>query len=381
MNLETKIAVAEAVWDCILPHIPNIWHEFKPFPFILHDKESQVGVGENFPKRFSLVRKNIWAAKGRDENIYGNTSIMYHNQLMAAWRTDSWSENPDLSKAAANVVHEMFHCHQKTLSFPYANEMLLPDYPHNPRSVSLVLAENRLLIEIVEMLKENNAEKIRGLLGKIRAIRKEQEKEVGFESMQYDKMSEINEGTATYAEIRTESILSGKPSQDIINITSLLKRDVSLLTKYRYRSYAVGAVLCLAYDILMPNWQSKWQSSKESIFDWTAAELDIKPIESDICEDDLILADNLLSEFRAEKEKKISEFMAQELEIFEKDIQLQGFNPMAIITFNNHCLHISGCSLNINGKSFSTEHPCVMEYGNNIFDIKRIYVPLGTFKK
>ena len=51
MTLEKKIELAEGIGSLIKTHLSDVWSGFAPCPFILYDKETQVGIGDVFPER------------------------------------------------------------------------------------------------------------------------------------------------------------------------------------------------------------------------------------------------------------------------------------------------------------------------------------------
>jgi hypothetical protein len=378
MNATKKIELADGIRKCISAHIGDIWPDFTPFPFILYDGDNQVAVGGNWPERYSPVRDDIWLAEGTDPALMGCTSLTYHDQRVAVWDTSTWPESPNLSQAAGGVAHEMFHCFQlAAMSLPWANELLLPAYPHTPRSVALLMAERRL---IAGMADEGDFNGIRENIGKIAWLREQRENEVGAEYMAYDKNAEGFEGTAEYVQIRLEAAVDGIPPQEAAasRIFQLQRFDGGLLANYRGLLYKTGANLCLAADRLCPGWQAEWAASNRPVFDWITGKLGVEKMETALGEGDLQTAGAVVSEFISGKERRIAEFMDQMLVSFDGDVQLLGFDPMNLVCHEGVCLHTRFGQVRIGERAYLLESPFVARYGKHICDVKKILIPKGV---
>jgi hypothetical protein len=369
MDKNQKIALAKEIGKHITACISDVWPGFSPVPFILYDDKTQVAVGAGWPKRYKEEQEGIWVAQGADPHLMGNTSTMYHGVQIAIWDIRTWPDNPDISRAAADIAHEMFHAFQQTsMELPRANEMLMPKYPHSPRSLALVIEENKWLVKILA-----NPDAACDCMEKIVALRKEREAELGTDFFTYDKLCESSEGTAAYVEIHMKAILEGKtPFEAAASYQPLLMNKENLLTNYRHRCYAAGLVLCLAADVLWPGWQNEWQNSGVSIFDWVKDKL--MPAESENAFSlDLETAADLIAIFQSEKERKINEFSAQPLTAIKGDVELLGFDPMNLICVDGRCLHRMGI-LRINGVEEMISTPFLVEFGENIMDVRKVFV-------
>ena len=372
MELSKKIAFAKEANTLIASHISGTWPGFTPVSFILYDDKNQVAVGNNWPKQYSQVEEDIWAAQGLDHDLFANTVTTYHGITAAIWDTRTWPVNPNISEVASSITHEMFHAFQRIFTSPGANEALMPQYPHTIRSVALVIEENKWLQEIV---KNPDYGSVRNCLEKIFALRSQREAEVGTDFISYDKGCESYEGTAVYVEVRMKSLIEGvTPFETAASHLPTLMNSSELLKHYRRRCYPAGLILCLASDIMWPNWQAEWQASGKTIYDWMKEKPEFAALETTISPASLEYAEELLAAYKAEKEQKINEFLAQPLTTIEGDVKLAMFDPMNIVCYNDRCLHKHG-SLVINGEKQAMTTPFLIEFGGNIFDVKRVYIP------
>ena len=366
MTLNKKIELAEKIYEFTAKH--SIWPGMSPFPFILYDDKNQVAMGDNWPEQFIHMKDNIWAAEGTDPLLLGNTATMYHDKLIAIWDTRTWDVSIDSTHAASCIAHEMFHCYQQqAMHLEWANELLFPQYPHTPRSIALVMEENSVLLKML-----TNPS---GGLAKLIAIRNMRKAEIPAEFLNYDQQVETIEGTATYAEMQFLSTLQNKPMQETLaaKLTRLLSNN-DLLQNYRQRLYAVGAIMCFAADALYPHWQQEWEQSGLTIFDWLKERCEPSADLIEISEQTLQNATLQLEAFEQEKAQQISDFMNQPLTAIEDDIQILTFDPMNIVCANGRCLHKHG-QLRIGGVTQMLGHPFLVEYGETIFDVKRLLMP------
>jgi len=374
MELAKKIDLAETIHDLINANISGIWQGYEAVPFILYDSKFRVAVGDGWPECYRRERGNIWVAEGTDPNLMANTVTKYHGKVVAIWNTENWSDTcPDAIDATASIAHEMFHAYQNvSFTAPEANEMLLPQYPHSPLSVSLVIEENKNFVNLYENL--DSAEKIISILREIAEQRACREKEIGKVFLEYDNGIESWEGTSAYAEIQMHSKLEGiTPAKAALSYMPMISgANDGLLHMYRHRCYTTGVVLCLAADIVCPDWKSEWIKSGVSLFDWMKEQLSIEVLGEADCPV-LGEAEGIIKAFNAEKEKKIAEFKSQPLTVMEGDIRLLTFDPMNLTCLDGECLHKHGKIRCGNEERLLTQ-PFLAEYGDNVLDIKRIWV-------
>ena len=371
--MENKVTLAKDINNHISTHASNVWPDFNPLPFILYDDKSQIAVGKLWPSRYAEVEEGIWTAEGPDLLLMGNTSIMYHGRRVAIWDTRTWPSDIDTAQATSYVAHEMFHAFQhSSMSLMWANELLLPQYPHNERSVALVIEENRWLAKI---LTNPDAISTGNILNYMASLRNRRESEIDPDFIEYDKHCESVEGSAAYVEICMKAAIDRvSPLETAISYLPYLTINDNLLNNYRHRLYATGLLLCLASDIMWPGWQAEWAKSGKTIFDWMTNRLNPKKSHVAINTADLIEASDLLTTHQQIKEEKINKFMAQPLDIIKGNIQLISFDPMNLVCASGNCLHLHG-RVKINDREQVLTMPFLAEYGDTILDIKRIFIP------
>lgn len=373
MELTKKITLAKAINKLINACISDIWAGFVPVPFILYDDINQVAIGGEWPKRYKNIEQNIWAAEGTDQMLMGNTALMYNNCMIAIWDTRTWSDDIEVSRAAACVAHEMFHAYQQmTLNLPWANELMLPQYRHSPHSIALVIEENKCLADIIA---NYNPASIRICLEKIAGLRKQRETEIGTDLMEYDQRVEGIEGTAAYIEIRMKAILNNKtPLESVSSYFSKLTQNNNLLNDYRHRCYAAGLILCLAADMLCPDWQTEWVHSGLMLFNWLKEKLSLTQTEVLINQTDLQVASKIVSMYNNDKQSKIAEFTGQSLISLEGEIQLLLFDPMNLVCINNRCLHLHA-QIRLGANEYYIQSPFLEEFDGTIMKAKCIWIP------
>jgi len=371
MTLTQKINLAETIQQNISPRITNLWPNFTLVPFILYDADNQVAVGDQWPGHYQHERGDIWIAHGTDPQLMGNTAMEYHNRIVAIWDTRTWEEIPSISHASALIAHEMFHAYQTHMNLPWANEFLLPQYPHSVRSAALVLEENGLFAEMLANF--DSPDLIMDCMKKIFALRKLREAVIGTDFMEYDGRLEGAEGTAAYVEIKLQAILEGKtPFECAASYLPALQSD-GLLAEYRHRCYATGLILCLAADVLCPGWQIAWIKSGLAIFEFMQEKLAFGPVDVMVSQSSAEKACQLVSAFKEEKERRIAEFKKQDVKLIEGDIQLMSFDPMNLTCIDDLCLHMHG-QLRYGNEEHLMDQPFLTQFGDHIMDVKRVWV-------
>jgi len=376
MNKKQKISLAIEIRNLIATYVSDTWPGFTPVPFILYDDKNQVALGNEWPDNYSQEQECVWVAQGFDPLLIGNTSMIYHNVRVAIWDTRTWPDSPDVSKATSSIAHEMFHAFQQmNMNLPWANELLLPQYPHNKQSVAFVIEENKWLAEV---LKSPDSTAVGKCLRNISVLRGQREAEIGADCIEYDKRCESIEGTAAYVEIRMNALVEGITTfKAASSYLPMLMDSSKLLNNYRHRCYAAGLVLCLASDVMWGEWQEEWSKSGKTIFDCMKDKMTLTESVTTISLSDLEAADELLTAYQKEKEQIINAFTAQPLTSFEGAIQLTGFDPMNLVCTDGRCLHNHG-KLRFGKTEKMITGPFLEEYGATIIDVKRIFIPNTT---
>ena len=376
-KVEKWITLAEEVHQNISEHGSSIWSGFTSVPFIIYTDEFQIAVGESWPDHYEQVKENIWVATGSDHELMANTVISYHEQAVAIWDIRTWPKEIDIAQATGDLFHEMFHAHQYfNLKIKGGNDLVAAVYPHSRKSVALTLSENSLLLDII---KNPDSKSTLEILNKIGKLRLERQEELGEEYLDYDQGIEAGEGTAVYAEIQMVAKLTGKSVFKIASeYAQDLKNPESTLLHYRRRLYTVGLSLCLICDILELDLQNEMAQSDSTIFAWLKTQVEFNTesiqVEDLVSEENVKLAQKLLTHFELDKEAKISAFTTQPFIEVAGEVEMMMFDPMNIVCHQNRCLHKHG-RVKINGEEKYLEHPFLVEYGSTIFDVKKLFIP------
>jgi hypothetical protein len=373
MNVTQTIELAVVIFQMLDAHAEKLWPGFTPFPFILYDNENRVAVGEGWQKEYKMVTEGVWEAEGPDPQLMGCTIIIQGNRPVAIWDTRMWPDEPDIAEAASGMAHETFHSFQLTcLNIPWPNELLPPQYPHSPYSTALVIEENNVM---AGMIKNPDIDSLHAGLEKIAGLRKQRENEIGAEFFEYDKRIESMEGTAMYIQFHMKAILENTTVFETAeSYIKMLAQEGNFLAGYRQRCYMAGAFICLAADVLIPDWKSEWPCSEIPIYDWVAEKMTLTGTRISLHESVINEAELMVAAYRQQNESSIVDFMAQPLAEIEGSVRLLFFDPMNIVCSNGRALHKTG-RLNINGREFLLEFPFLTEYGNTIMDIQRIWIP------
>ena len=369
MNIQKYIDLATTIRKNIDEHGARLWKGFEPVPFILYNDEFQIAIGSNWPSHYKQVAENIWVATGKDDHLFANTCIKYHGQIVAIWDVRSWSEDVDVALATAHVYHEMFHAHQHNLNLGYGNFLLGMTYSHTVKSVALTIAENELLLDILENPEPDNVLANLNGIANLRAARQD---ELGKEYIEYDQGEETGEGTAAYVEIKMAATISDKAIIEVApDYLQALRKTDDTLAKYRARLYTVGMVFCFACDYLKLDLQQEMAQSGSTVFAWLSEKLNLPVEVVEAKELDMTLAERLVTAFNLEKEEKINAFLAQSL------VEVEGeqivFDPMNIVCHQGRCLHMHG-RFKVNGVEQQLDEPFLVEFEGNISNIKRMFL-------
>ncbi len=147
------------------------------------------------------------------------------------------------------VLHECFHVYQNTAlkHLPRPNIQLMSRYPENdPENNALCVIENRLLARALEGDDS--------VLTHFLVVRRSRHQRLQSLSMDdlciYEELSEYNEGTPTYVEVK-----AGRPLQDIKD--GLLRSNIGGNGAGYRRFYYTGAAIALLLDRTSRTWQSR----------------------------------------------------------------------------------------------------------------------------
>ncbi|HHV60633.1 MAG TPA: hypothetical protein GXX49_10185 [Clostridiaceae bacterium] len=182
-----------------------------------------------------------------DNRFLGNTSIEYDGKYIAIWSISD-DDIKNLDVLAANIVHEMYHAHQRTLEEKRIfNDLEGLKYPYDFENYKLRYAE-RLLI--AKMAVEADLNKKGSLFDKFISLRRKREKIIN-DCINYEKAIETFEGCAEYMALKALKVLSVKDFEEKINFmcNNLCKTEDGVFDTRR-PSYFTGALICLIAEQL-----------------------------------------------------------------------------------------------------------------------------------
>lgn len=196
----------------------NMWPDFHQYHIALYDDKNVCYQGRLFPKT--------------DEFI-ANTAIRYNHEMIGIW---CLQEDLDDDILTSKLVHETFHAFQSEKNesrFPNEMEALLR-YRYDLQNLSLKIAENKLIIELIESFNQD-------LFDELINIRKYRLSLYPYE-VQYEMSIEQIEGTANYVELESLKRLNDSKYMDKLNQMKKSILDPDNLFPIRIISYDIGAL-------------------------------------------------------------------------------------------------------------------------------------------
>lgn len=173
----------------------------------------------------------------------GNTSLKYNGEYIAIWNMEC-DPVGDEEMLAYLVVHEMFHCHQRTNGEKrYPSDFVLLNYPDDRDNFEKKYNENLFLASAYEKCDF-------GLLQKFAFIRDKRMK-VYPDMVLQELEAETLEGMAEYAGLKAlKNINPGKFEEVTSSYVHKLRAEDDLLFDVRRISYYSGSLYFLCLDKL-----------------------------------------------------------------------------------------------------------------------------------
>lgn len=315
----------------------NVWLDFTPYPFAIYDREwVYLHTTKLAPSGFTEVESNIY--KGQwNQKFVGCTAIDYDGQLIAIWDQELISPTTSFEEMYASLLHEMFHCYQFEKGFfRMGNELLLVQYPFTEQNIAARLLERRYLLSAV--FADDPIVK-RQLISTFIALREQRREWIG-EFMQYELVSESNEGTAVYVECKTRQSITDLPptyllakyGRDLIEIPNDLKM-------FRASCYSSGLYIALFLDTIAPNWKGEYKSSTQSLYDLLLKHFN--PIDVILPKIDTQSATYIIEQDRQRRALALQEFFHQEgyQVTLRGRFKIAGIDPMNMLRYEDHIVH------------------------------------------
>jgi len=279
----------------------SIWRGFNRYEFALYNQDTVYFKDKTIPL---------------DNRFLGNTSIEYEGRQIAIWNVNS-PEKEDAEYLAADLVHEMFHAHQRSNGETrYPNDLQLLAYPDNQDNFKLKMME-------IWHLTKAFLDKDISHLDKFISLRKARSYMIGdFITQEYK--AETLEGMAEYAGLSAlEQINKEKFNKRLTSHISKLTEPGDLLFNPRLLAYYTGAVLCHALKILNIDFYHEL-SNERTLFEilTTTAESSILGF----------------NEYINKKREKFDNFIKNHSEVHQADTFIAGYDPMNMIRLDNRIL-------------------------------------------
>lgn len=161
----------------------------------------------------------------------------------------------DTDVFARLILHECFHVHQLVAlsSVSRPDFRVMERYPEDdPLNNAMSIVENKILCSALREWPPSKAsDKVKALAGEFIAVRMARHDYLASKDLgnvcTYEELSEFNEGTPTYIEVK-----AGKPVSEIID--TLQEANVAGKWASYRRFYATGAAMGLLLDFLLPDW-------------------------------------------------------------------------------------------------------------------------------
>jgi len=232
----------------------ELWPGWNPLktPLVFHDSQVAYVIGHPAPpKDYDPIDSlgDLQVYRGRPHpDMAANTAA----QVAGHWCALIMIPDPGarVKDYARLVLHECFHVYQSTAlgHLPRPNVQVMSRYPENdPENNALSIIENRLLASGLD----GNDAAVAEFLA-VRYARHQKLRALGMQDVCiYEELSEYNEGTPTYVELK-----AGKPLADIKD--GLLTSNVGGSGAGYRRFYFTGAAIALLLDKNLPGWQLRF---------------------------------------------------------------------------------------------------------------------------
>ena len=348
----------------------NLWSGFYSFSYALYNDENVYLVNHNDPpKNYIKLDKNIYKGEW-DERFFGNTAINLNDEYIAIWNMDTITKKIKPEKLLSNLIHEMFHAYQLNIKDDrYANELLYLTYPFSKENLSLRLAEREWLARAVF---EKNQENKNKSIAKFISFREKRREKIE-EHLDYELGMESREGTALYVEYKSFLEVSNIPELYLLSKygSDLAENNVNL-NDFRKSCYSPGLYISVLLDSLDPNWKHEYNNSSKFLYDFLLDKVNVERKQIEITEDDYI--QEVIDDFIENKKLKIKKFHDQEgyKIIFKGDLNIAGFDPMNIISFDYNLLHNHFFKFSFDGQEVAIKDKVLSKHKENVIGIREV---------
>ncbi len=286
------------------------------------------------------------------EGFLGNTAIEYKGEYIAIWNMEL-DPIEDVEILAYSLVHEMFHCQQKTnKDNRYPSDLTLLNYPTDTDNFTKKYNENLCLADAYE---KRDLDALKKFV-QIRNMRLEAYPEM----VRQELKAETMEGMAEYVGLRALNVINKEKCEKIVSdyIGKLQDRG-DLLFDIRRISYYVGAIYYLCFDRLEIEMQNDFLSEL-SVYEQNP--IDCSDIIAEIEQYDFI--SSRYAELLDEKKRIIEEYI-KDAKYVACDAYICGYDPMNMIRFGDmiYCKYF--VFLNESGKIHNISSAAVLKLAEN----------------
>jgi hypothetical protein len=210
------------------------------------------------PQGFSPLanaRPAAFVLQGRDSAVTSNSSAEIGGVMTATLLADGAREDLSSTQLAATAIHESFHVYQRQRHPGWsANEGGLFLYPvDNGELLALRRLESAALRRALGATDSaQTACWVRSALG----FRDQRFAGTDSAFSTYERLTELNEGLATYVEL----VAAGQTTVEI-------PPDEFPATRVRDRSYAIGPALAFLLDRVRPDWKAQLEGDDKQVLD------------------------------------------------------------------------------------------------------------------
>ncbi len=255
-----------------------------------------------------------------DGRFLGNTAIEFENGYLAIYAVPD-KNMIDVDELTAQIVHEMFHVHQKICKVEaYPDDFKLMSYPGNLIAYQAKYAENQLLVAAYEAGEKRKE----ALFASFLTVRECRKKEIGA-FLEQEECIERLEGMAEYA--GTKALLVMAPEKGQRRIAGYLEklREISEETlDIRRMSYWIGTIYFLVKEQLGNMTQALAEALAEEQTEVTQTPVQV-----------------VMERDKQSKIKRIREFLEGKVTEETGDYCICGYDPMNMFRVENQifCAH------------------------------------------
>ncbi|QQZ09706.1 hypothetical protein [Heyndrickxia vini] len=305
-----------------------------------------------------------------NDQFTADTLIVYEDYPTAIVNIERYKDSETIYSL---IIHELFHGYQYLYSesrFP--NELLGVQYPLLLENIKLRNKERKLLYQAFN--EQKKGVKLQ-LLNEFIFTREKRGELMG-EYAQYEFHIESVEGPAWYIESKALQKASNLPFDEILKTySSTFLDEYRSNLQIRVSCYGSGMFLCLLLDQLTDSWKEAFTRSKKTLYEIFKEHIDILPSHPiKISPDDEAMS--IFNYVKGEKEKVFESFINNKgfHLLIEGNMTVTSFDPMNIVSLNNHLLHQNFIKLIISGKDYYFTQPVLARFTEKIQTINQLHL-------